>query len=187
MSKIENPVLKEVLETSIYILAVLLISLFIVTFIGQRTVVDGSSMYPTLEDKDNLIVDKISYRFKAPERFDIIVLKYDKRVYYVKRIIGMPGETVQIAEDGKILINGEVLEENYGYEVIDSDHRGRAAEPVVLGEDEYFVMGDNRNRSSDSRYPDVGNIQKKNILGKAWVRIYPFNKFGFVKHGNDGE
>ena len=99
----------------------------------------------------------------------------------------MPGETVQIDEDGKILINGEVLEENYGYEVIDSDHRGRAAEPVVLGEDEYFVMGDNRNRSSDSRYPDVGNIQKKNILGKAWVRIYPFNKFGFVKHGNDGE
>lgn len=182
MKKIENPVLKELLETSLYILAVLAVSLFIVTFIGQRTVVDGSSMYPTLNDGDNLVVDKLSYRFDDPERFDVIVLRYDKRVYYVKRVIGLPGETVKIEEDGSILIDGEVLEENYGYEVIKPELRGRAKEEITLGEDEYFVMGDNRNNSSDSRFADVGNIKKKNILGKAILRIFPFDEITTIKH-----
>lgn len=182
-------VLKEILSTSIYLLIVLCAAYLIITYVGQRTQVSGSSMETTLSENDNLIVDKITYRFLEPERFDIIVFPYKPEisyytdtepVYYIKRIIGMPGETVQIDEQGNIYINGEILEESYGKEII--MYAGRASEPVVLGDDEYFVMGDNRNNSSDSREPSVGNIKREDIIGRAWLRIWPFEKFGILKH-----
>lgn len=175
-------IMKEILSTSIYLLVVLCAAYLIITYVGQRTQVSGSSMETTLSDGDNLLVDKITYRFSEPKRFDIIVFpfQYDTDTYYIKRIIGMPGETVQIDYDGNIYINGSLLEESYGREVIQNP--GRAAEPITLGEDEYFVMGDNRNNSSDSRDPSVGNIHRKDIIGRAWVRIWPFSKFGVLKH-----
>lgn len=175
-------VLKEILSISIYLLLVFCAAYLIVTYVGQRTQVSGSSMETTLSDGDHLIVDKISYRFDAPERFDIIVFpfQYDTDTYYIKRIIGMPGETVQIDESGNIYIDGEVLEESYGREVIQSP--GRASDPIQLGEDEYFVMGDNRNNSSDSRDPSVGNIHRRDIIGRAFIRIWPLSKFGILKH-----
>lgn len=178
----KKSILKEILSTSLYILIVLLVTYLVITFIGQRTRVSGESMTPTLQENDNLIVDKITYRFKNPERFDIIVFpyRYKKKTYYIKRIIGMPGETIRIDEQGNIIINGEILEESYGKEVI--RYQGRAAEPITLGEDEYFVMGDNRNGSSDSREEDVGNITRDEIIGRAWIRIYPFDTFGILKH-----
>lgn len=175
-------IMKEILSTSIYLLVVLCAAYLIITYVGQRTQVSGSSMETTLSDGDNLLVDKITYRFSEPKRFDIIVFpfQYDTDTYYIKRIIGMPGETVQIDYDGNIYINGSLLEESYGREVIQNP--GRAAEPITLGEDEYFVMGDNRNNSSDSRDPSVGNIHRKDIIGRAWGRIWPFSKFGVLKH-----
>lgn len=175
-------VLKEILSTSIYLLVVLLITFFIVRYVGQRTEVVGSSMESTLSDGDNLIVDKISYRFKEPERYDIIVFpyQYEKNTYYIKRIIGMPGETVRIDGDGIVYINEQVLNEHYGKETIHDP--GVAKGGIVLGEDEYFVMGDNRNNSTDSRQSSVGNIHKKDILGRAWVRIWPLYKFEMLKH-----
>ena len=175
-------IMKEILSTSIYLLVVLCAAYLIITYVGQRTQVSGSSMETTLSDGDNLLVDKITYRFSEPKRFDIIVFpfQYDTDTYYIKRIIGMPGETVQIDYDGNIYINGSLLEESYRREVIQNP--GRAAEPITLGEDEYFVMGDNRNNSSDSRDPSVGNIHRKDIIGRAWVRIWPFSKFGVLKH-----
>lgn len=141
-------------------------------------------MENTLHNGDNLIVDKLSYRFRDPERFDIIVFpfQYQANTYYIKRIIGLPGETVRIMEDGSIYINGEKMEESYGREVIQPETIGRAAEPIVLGEDEYFVMGDNRNNSSDSRTDIVGNIKREDIIGKAWLRIWPLSDFGVLKH-----
>lgn len=174
--------LKELFSTGLYLLIVLLATWFIITFVGQRTVVDGTSMNPYLNDKDQLIVDKLSYRFHEPERFDIVVFpfRYEKNTKYIKRIIGLPGETVQIDLDGNIYINGERLEENYGKEVIEPDMIGRAIEPVTLGEDEYFVMGDNRNNSSDSRTEIVGNVSREEIIGRALVRIWPLNEIGFV-------
>lgn len=174
--------MKEILSTSIYLLVVLCAAYLIITYVGQRTQVSGSSMETTLSNGDNLLVDKITYRFSEPKRFDIIVFpfQYDTDTYYIKRIIGMPGETVQIDYDGNIYINGSLLEESYGREVIQNP--GRAAEPITLGKDEYFVMGDNRNNSSDSRDPSVGNIHRKDIIGRAWVRIWPFSKFGVLKH-----
>ena len=174
--------LKEILSTSLYLLVVLALTFLIVTYVGQRTKVIGSSMEPMLEDGDNLIVDKISYRFEEPRRFDIIVFpfRYAEKTYYIKRIIGLPGETVYIDESGAVYINGEVLKESYGKETIIDP--GRAFEPVVLGEDEYFVMGDNRNNSSDSRDPVVGNIHRDEFIGKAWMRIWPLDKLGMIKH-----
>lgn len=177
-----NKKLKEVLGTSLYLLVVLAATFLVVTYVGQRTKVSGSSMEPTLYDGDNLIVDKISYRFSEPERFDIIVFpfRYAEKTYYIKRIIGLPGETVYIDTEGNIYINGELLQEGYGKEVINDP--GRAYESITLSEDEYFVMGDNRNNSSDSRDPVVGNIRRDELIGKAWMRIWPFNKIGMVKH-----
>lgn len=179
-----NKTMKEMISTLLYLLAVLCLTWIVIQFVGQRTEVDGSSMEPTLCNGDNLIVDKITYRFRDPERFDIIVFpfKYDTKTYYIKRIIGLPGETVQIDEQGNIYINGELLSEGYGREVIRSDHIGRARDPIVLGEDEYFVLGDNRNNSSDSRTEAVGNIRREDIIGRAWMRIWPFDKFGILRH-----
>lgn len=177
-----NRKIKEILSTSIYFLVVLVVTFLVVTYVGQRTRVIGSSMEPMLSDGDNLIVDKLSYRFNEPQRFDIIVFpfRYAEKVYYIKRIIGLPGETVFIDENGTIFIDGEELKENYGKEVIKDP--GRAYEPITLGEDEYFVLGDNRNNSSDSRDPVVGNIHRNEFIGKVWIRIWPLNKIGMIKH-----
>ena len=176
--------IRAVFEIILYFALVACITFLIIHFVGQRTVVNGVSMQPTLSDGDNLIVDKLSYRFHDPERFDIIVFpfQFQDNTYYIKRIIGLPGETVQIMDDGSIYINGEKLEENYGMEVIKPETIGRAAEPIELGDDEYFVMGDNRNNSSDSRTDMVGNITRENIIGKAWLRIWPVSDFGVLQH-----
>lgn len=180
----KKKVLKELLNTGLYLLFVLMATWLLITFVIQRTEVEGSSMETTLSDGDNLFVDKISYRFRDPERFDIIVFPflYKEDTFYIKRIIGLPGETVQIDEAGNIYIDGEVLEESYGREVIRPELIGRAAEPIALGEDEYFVMGDNRNNSSDSRTDVVGNIHRKDIIGRAWVRIWPLDKMSVLQH-----
>lgn len=166
----------------LYILIIIGLTYLIVTYVGQRTRVSGSSMETTLSDGDNLIVDKLTYHFQEPKRYDIIVFpyKHEDKTYYIKRIIGLPGETVQII-DGYVYINGEWLSSDiYGTEVMESAQS--AAEPITLGEDEYFVLGDNRNHSSDSRDPSVGVLHRKDLIGRAWVRLYPFDKMGVIKH-----
>lgn len=175
-------VLREILNTSLYLLGVLCLVYLVIHFVGQRTQVQGSSMEPMLSEADNLIVDKISYRFHDPERYDIIVFRFlgEKDTFYIKRVIGLPGETVQIDEKGKIYVEGEVIDDFYGKEVIENP--GRAYEPITLGKDEYFVLGDNRNNSTDSRDPSVANIRRENIIGRAWLRIWPLEKIGFIKH-----
>jgi signal peptidase I len=177
----ERSPFQELLGMLLYIGVVLVITFLIITFVGQRTHVSGDSMKNTLHHGDQLIVDKITYRFKEPVRYDIIVFpyQYEEDTFYIKRIIGLPGETVQIV-NGEIYINGEILRETYGREVIRDP--GMAAEPVQLGEDEYFVLGDNRNASSDSREPSVGVIHRNDIVGRAWIRIWPLNKAGILKH-----
>ena len=169
---------RSIISNVLYIAAVLLFSFLIVRYVGQRTEVIGNSMVPTLEDGNQLVTDKITYRFREPERFDIIVFPHEPmHEFYIKRIIGMHGETVEIGEDGVIYINGEVLEENYGYgQTAPQERTGE----IVLGEDEYFVLGDNREVSLDSRYREVGNIPRSIIIGRAWVRIYPFDQFGLL-------
>ena len=176
---------REVLGTIAYLVAVFVLVFLIVHFVGQRTVVNGSSMENTLSNGDNLIIDKISYRFRDPERFEVVVFPHEEAdgstSYYIKRVIGLPGERIRIDTDGVIYINGEVLVENYGREVIQADRLGRAAEEITLGDDEYFVLGDNRNNSEDSRYTAVGNLHKDQLIGRAWVRLYPFDEMGKVR------
>lgn len=174
--------IKEIISWIVYFACLLAAVFLINTFVIQRTMVSGESMYPYLHDKDQLMMDKLSYRFHDPERFDIVVfpvVRDGKEEYYIKRIIGMPGETVQIKE-GYIYIDGEQLEENYGAEAMMD--AGRAAQEITLGDDEYFVLGDNRNKSDDSRYDNVGNLKRDKIVGRAWVRIWPFSRICVIKH-----
>lgn len=180
-SEKETSFLKEVIGWILYILIIVGMTYFIVTYVGQRTKVSGDSMEVALQDGDNLIVDKISYNFREPERFEIIVFpyKYAEKTYYIKRIIGMPGETIQIV-DGYVYVNNERLDENYGLERMEV--AGIAEDPIELGADEYFVLGDNRNNSSDSRDSSVGVLKREDLIGRAWVRIWPLNKFGVISH-----
>jgi signal peptidase I len=173
-----HPVLRVVLNCVVCIAAALLLSILITKFVAHHTSVEGSSMENTLKSGDQLIVEKLSYYFSEPKRFDVIVFPYSKNVSYIKRIIGLPGETIKI-EDGTIYINGEVLTEHYGKEQIENP--GLAADEILLGEDEYFVLGDNRNASVDSRKAEVGTIKRSEIQGKAWLRFYPFDSIGVVK------
>ncbi len=181
-SKDEINIVRDLINLGIYIFIIIVVCWFVLTFVGQRTVVSGDSMNDTLNNGDSLWVDKISYIFSDPERFDIVIFPYgdeDDETYYIKRIIGLPGETVYIDEEGVIYINDEPLEEDYGKEAIEESHRGLASEPITLGEDEYFVMGDNRNNSRDSRLSDVGNISRDELVGKAVFRFT--GGFGFIE------
>ncbi len=182
-------VLSVFFELALYVAIALMFMIVVPKYVVQRTEVSGPSMENTLKNKDNILVEKLSYRFDNPKRFDIIVFYhfYDENVrdkkdeecydYYVKRIIGLPGETVQIVDE-TIYINGNPLKENYGKDPI--NYQGVASEPFTLGDDEYFVLGDNREVSQDSRYEEVGNINKEDIVGRAWLRVYPFKKFGLL-------
>ena len=147
-------IVQEILGFLLYVAMVVGITFFIITFIGQRTYVSGSSMENTLHHGDNLIVDKITYRFSKPKRFDIIVFPFRHQE--------------------------KILRESYGKEIMKS--AGLAADPITLGEDEYFVLGDNRNDSTDSRDPSVGVIHKDEIIGRAFIRIWPLDKIGVLKH-----
>ena len=172
-------IVKELLSLIIYIGIIIAICFLIITFVGMRTTVNGRSMENSLYNGDNIWIDKMSYRFSGPKRYDIIVFPYQgEDVYFIKRVIGLPGETVQIVEGGVILINGEPLSESYGKEPIVNS--GIASAPITLGKDEYFVLGDNRNDSRDSRFPEVGNISKDDIIGKAAFRLSPLSNFGAI-------
>lgn len=179
-----NKLIKQVLFMILYIAGVFLAAYLIITYIGQRTIVIGDSMNETLHDGDNLIVDKITYRFRDPKRFEVVVFppKCEPDTLYIKRIIGLPNETVRIDSEGNIYINDEILYEDYGRDIIIDP--GMAEETIVLGADEYFVLGDNRNYSKDSRDPGVGIITLERIEGRAIFRVFPFNKFGKIKNGN---
>lgn len=178
----KNSPARELFGWIVYIGIIILLTWFIITFIGVRTKVSGRSMETTLQDGNQLIVDKISYRFTDPKRYDIVVFpyKYEENTHYIKRIIGLPGETIQV-KDGYAYINGKLLESDiYGAELM--NYPGIAESPITLADNEYFVLGDNRNHSADSREPNVGIIKRKDLTGKAWIRIYPFDEFGVIKH-----
>ncbi len=180
---LKNKRLKWIKELLIYVAIIVFCATLFPKYVIRRTQVDGNSMETTLQDKDDLIVEKVTYHFKDPDRFDIITF-YPKgrnaKEYYIKRVIGLPGETIQIIGD-TIYINGNVLKEYYGLEPMLSG--GIAKEPIKLGKDEFFVLGDNRNESRDSRDGEsVGVVKKKNIDGHAILRIYPFSRVGKITH-----
>ncbi|MDD5993946.1 MAG: signal peptidase I, partial [Clostridiales bacterium] len=159
----------------ICVLVAIGIALIITNFVASHTKVDGISMESTLEDGDDIIVEKFSYLTNEPERYDIIVFHQSDTENYIKRVIALPGERIQITE-GKIYINDRAVFDAYGNTKMEDG--GIAEKPIKLGEDEYFVLGDNRNASKDSRDKAVGVIKREQIIGKAWLRVMPFENFG---------
>jgi len=157
------------------IIAVIFLAYFIVHYAIEKTDMIGASMETTLSNSNPIIINKFSYRFSDPKRFDVVVFKQSGKehsYYNIKRIIGLPGETVLLKED-HIYIDGEVIEDIIIVEPM--VNYGLAKEEILLEENEYFVLGDNRNNSEDSRFASVGNILADDIIGKASIRFSPFN------------
>lgn len=164
--------IKEVVE----VVAIALVTVFIIRgFLVQPFLVSGASMEPTFQDGNYLLIDELTYRFREPERGEVVVFRYprDPKVFYIKRIVGLPGEEVAVL-GGKVYVNGKELQEAYLAEVT-----GGSAS-VRLGESEYFVMGDNRSHSFDSR--NWGPVTRDDIIGITRLRVLPFQQFGIVEY-----
>jgi len=166
----------EILRT---VLVVLLVAFAVRAFVFQPFVVEGQSMEPTFHDRDYLIVNKFDYRIGEPHRGDIIVFRSPTipNTNFIKRIIGLPGEVVKVDSNGTVSVNDHALSEPY----VNHQASGEQTPPVerFLQPDEYWVMGDNRDHSSDSR--DWGPLQKSAIIGRAWVTVFPKTDFGVVR------
>ena len=162
------------------ILIVLFIAGVIVYFAGMKVTVAGNSMESSLKDGSQVLVNRFTYNISSPKEGDVIVFLpngNEKSRYYVKRVVGVRGDKVQI-KDGVLYVNGSMVDET-GTEVIKNP--GIADEEITVGEDEYFVLGDNRNSSEDSRFANIGNVKSKDIIGKAWLMVKPLSKMKRIK------
>lgn len=164
------------------VVVALVISVVLYLFIMTPHEVVGNSMHPTYKNGEYLMANKILYKLKKPERGDVIIFKYSETQDFIKRIIGLPGETVML-KDGKIYVNGKLLDESKYLSSSIYTNGGnylKEGETVTVPDGRYFVSGDNRPHSSDSR--EFGSIDMRNIKGKAWIVYYPFAQFRLVKH-----
>lgn len=177
MEKQENKT-KEIIKTIITYLAIILIVVLIRIFLIDPVRVDGASMNTTLADGEIMILNKIVYKKEDIKRFDIVVIKQDDK-HIIKRVVGLPGEIIEY-KDNILYINGKEMKDPYPSTKTDDFSIEDVGHTKIPG-DTYFVMGDNRSDSLDSRYPSVGVIKKENIVGRARLVIWPFNKFGNVK------
>lgn len=164
-----KPLWREYVET---VAGAVLLAVFIMVFIARSFTVDGPSMLPTLHSGERLLVDKLTYRFRDPQRGEIIVFRYpaDPSHHFIKRVIGVPGDRIDI-RGGIVYVNGVALEESY----VSSPTYGRFTSGVVP-DGHFFVLGDNRNNSQDSRSPLVGYVPKRLITGRALVRFWPIHR-----------
>jgi signal peptidase I len=155
----------------------IVLAAFIITYVAQSFVVEGSSMEPSLYNRERLLVNKLVYRFRKPEYGDVVVFRYpaNPKRRFIKRVIGVPGDVVEI-RDGHVILNGVVLDEDYT-----RDFTYGYFGPKTVPEGRYFVLGDNRNNSDDSRYPDVGFVPMENIVGKASFRWWPPGRMSLIR------
>ncbi|OGO82858.1 MAG: signal peptidase I [Clostridiales bacterium GWD2_32_19] len=180
--KIQNPILKEIFDWAEVIVMALLITFILKAYVVEFTQVSGPSMQPTLQDGNRLIINRFIYNLTEPKHGDIVVFDFSEEKSFIKRIIGLPGDVIDI-RDGDVYINDIKQEEGYIQEKVQI--YGDVNFPVTVTKDHYFVMGDNRNNSSDSRLKMVGDnglVSKKVIRGPVVLRIWPFNEFGTIKY-----
>lgn len=179
--KINLSLFQEVIIWIVEIAITVAVAVVFTYFFGVRSPVVGPSMSPQLEDGDEVLIDRFFYKFISPKAGDIIAFLPNGNTnthYYIKRVVAVPGDTVQI-KDGRVYVNGEELEEEI--EAARMEDPGLAENEITLAEDEYFVLGDNRNNSEDSRYASIGNVKKDHITGEAWMVVYPFDRIGLLK------
>ena len=181
-NRISKEMIREIFALLFYCFAAILLAFVIVFLVGMKVSVIGVSMEPALHNGQEVLVNRFLYKLFSPERGDIVVFLPNGNKnshYYLKRVIGLPGETVQII-GGYVYINGELLEEDESYDKIADP--GIAENEIILGIDEYFVLGDNRNNSEDSRSGNIGIVDKDNITGKAWFHLgCEEENMGFIK------
>ena len=180
--KINKKVIHEILEYVISTVIVVFLAFVLMFFFGTKTSVIGDSMMPALYNGQQILIDKFIYKLSSPKRGDVIVFQpngNENTHYYEKRIIGLPGETIQII-DGYVYVNGSKLDEDDTYDLIED--RGIAKDGLILQPYEYFVLGDNRNSSEDSRSGNMGPVKKEYIIGKAWLHMaYGDAGIGMIK------
>ena len=174
----DNNKLRHVVNWIVDIVVVIAFAWFLVYAFGTQIVIAGHSMAPLLTSEDVVLMDRLAYDFGHPGRVDVVVFQREDQKMKVKRVIGLPGETVQIKND-EIYIDGEKLKEPAGLSRVSL--AGLAEKPVKLGEDEYFLLGDNRDSSEDSRFSNIGNVSGSQIQGKVWFRILPFVKMEIIR------
>ncbi len=178
--KANMKIIKEVLIWIAEIAIAILLAFTIVYFVGLRTSAVGQSMAGTIYNGDTILVNRFVYLVSDPKPNDIIVFRpngNEKSHLYIKRVIAGPGDTVEIRQ-GVVYVNGEIFRE--AVEVASIEEAGIASEPIKLGTDEFFVLGDNRNNSEDSRFANIGNVKKEYIIGKVWFRITSLREFGIL-------
>ena len=178
--KLEDSKLRKVLIWVFEIVVTLIFAVLTSMMLFQSVTMQESSMEPTLAVGSQYFVNKLAYKTSSPKRGDIIVFRTngsDDAALHVRRVIGLPGETIQIV-NGRILINGEAYKEGKDFPSINNP--GMAANAITLEAGEYFVLGDNRNNSEDSRYADIGKVNKKYITGKLWFQISPRKEIGLL-------
>ena len=169
------------LEYAVYVFVIIFVLFLAPKFFVEKIFVDGTSMENSLYDGEHVLIEKVSRYLDGPERFDIVVFTKNHGTYtktYIKRVIGLPGESIRI-DGNKIYVNETELAEDYGKDPM--KYAGIAAEPILLGEDEYFVLGDNRVVSVDSRDKIVGVVTKDELDGVVFFRTAPFSAFGSVE------
>ncbi len=179
--KLEDQKLRKSLRWVFEIAVTLAFAALTAVLMFQTVTMQESSMEPTLEVGDKFFMNQVVYRFSEPRRGDMIVFRTnasDDAALHIRRVIGLPGETVQI-RDGVIYIDGEIYDEAADYPEIVNP--GLAENGVSLKSNEYFVLGDNRNNSEDSRYSDIGTVKKRYIVGKLWFTCSPREKIGILK------
>jgi signal peptidase I len=176
----DSNLLRRAVNWLVQIAVVIALAWFCVYAYGNSVINVGQSMQPVLEDGDGTLMDRVIFHLRDPRRFDVIVFKTTDGKENIKRIIGLPGETVKIS-GGRVLINGKPLPDDENNEFGDASLAGLADSPVELDEGEYFVMGDNRDASEDSRFDSVGNVKREMITGKIWIRISPFIRIHLIR------
>ncbi len=179
--KVNYELLQEIIVWLFQIALVCFAAFVLVWYFGQRVSVIGDSMNPGLKNGDITLVNRLVYDVRKPRRGDIIAFKpngNESSHYYMKRVIGLPGETIECKE-GIIFIDGEMLEEDYKTTVI--EELGLLEEPITLKSDEFFVLGDDRQSSEDSRMANIGNVKRSEIAGKVWFVISPIKHLGIVR------